>query len=163
MSIISSENTVVNARSSAKVLSKNGLGVDLSAHRLRLHLLLELLGDCLCLLHLLSGLLSELIGLLHLVRVKLGGQLSLEAVVFATVWLLDLLLLHRRNHWVARSHHVHLVLQHMVLHLLETIASAAVSDVLPCGLLVDLVGLCLNLLNLGLLLLALILLGVLSL
>ena len=51
----------------------------------------------------------------------------------------------------------------MVLHLLETIASAAVSDVLPCGLLVDLVGLCLNLLNLGLLLLALILLGVLSL
>ena len=72
-------------------------------------------------------------------------------------------MLHRRNHWVARGHHVHLVLQHLVLHLLETIASAAVSDVLPCGLLVDLVGLCLNLLNLGLLLLALILLGVLSL
>ena len=85
MSIISSENTVVNARSSTKVLSKNGLGVDLSAHRLLLHLLLELRGHCLCLLHLLGGLLSELVGLLHLFSVKLGGQLSLETFIFAAV------------------------------------------------------------------------------
>lgn len=57
----------------------------------------------------------------------------------------------------------HLLLHHLVLHLLEAIASAALGDVLSCSLLVDLVGLCLNLLNLELFLLALILLGVLSL
>ena len=57
----------------------------------------------------------------------------------------------------------HLLMHHLVLHLLEAVASAAVGHVLSCGLLVDPVGLCLNLLNLGLFLLALILLGVLSL
>ena len=140
---ISSENTVVNARSDGKVLRENRLRVNLCAHHRLRHLLLELSGDLLGLLHLLSSLFGKLIGLLHLFRVELGVKLSLQALVLATCLLLGLLLDHVRE----GGNHGH----HAVG--LKSLAATSLRDIISSGLLVDLVGLALNLLNLGPLLL----------